>query len=202
MKKLILSLGIVLSLTVSSIATAAIINGDTVSFGGQSYNTFFDEDTSLTWLDLDSWSSDVSASFNSVSTALVGSGFHIALEDEVTTLLANMPLDGTAENFDYYAETIGAFTDKGRDLIWAIYDKDGSTTSDTFFANSGQDFWSTWASGDRDDSAFSFNSGYADLGFFVVSDGVTSNPTTNVPEPSTIAIFSLGLLGLAARRKK
>lgn len=57
---------------------------------------------------------------------------------------------------------------------------------------------------DAQDKSFnvdSYNSGrYNDLGFFVVSTQA-SNPI-DVPEPSTLAVFALGIIGLASRRFK
>lgn len=44
---------------------------------------------------------------------------------------------------------------------------------------------------------------FADLGYVIHSDyDVPSNVAVDVPEPSTVAIFGLGLLGLMSRRKK
>ena len=76
----------VLSLPVS----AAVIEGSDVLIGGDTYQTFRDDTTSLIWLDLDSfW--DGTTTYNSLISLLDGSGFHLATLPELEALLLSMP---------------------------------------------------------------------------------------------------------------
>ena len=186
-----------LFITMCNVAHAGIIEGTDVTIDGNIYNTYFDEGTSLTWLDIDSFRNTPSFTINSLSTYLNGTGFHIAFENELDVLLSAMPLSGGSEWVTYAAYT-GAFTDIGRDLIWGVFDRVGEVTGGYAWSNNPDTIWRRGTTFGRDTVAQSSNLTENDLGFFVVSDNVLKE----VPEPSTLAIFALGMIGLASRRFK
>ena len=71
-------------------ASAGVVDTPDASFGGQTYQTFQDDTTSLYWLDLDNFWDDTST-YNSLIALLDGSGFHLATLAELTALQASIP---------------------------------------------------------------------------------------------------------------
>lgn len=83
-------LAILFALALSLPVSADVIESTDVSIGGNTYQTFQDDTTSLIWLDLDSfW--DGTTTYNSLIALLAGSGFHLATLEELSALQLSMP---------------------------------------------------------------------------------------------------------------
>lgn len=188
-------LGLILS--INSMANAGIIEHSDINVNGSLFNTYYDQTTNLTWLDIDSWQNFGVASYETISDYLSGTNFHIATLDDVNTLLSSIPLSGQTSQWEYYEETMGAYSNWGRDLIWAVYQNPNGQTLLSKHSFIGNTSWSSW-SGNTDSNSQNIGTD-RDLGWFVVSNKTLS---TEVPEPSSLAIFALSILGLASRRFK
>lgn len=196
MKKLALGSLVVLT-ALSAPASATVIEAADVVIGGNTFQTFQDTTTSLTWLDLDNfW--DGASTYNSITSLLAGSGFHLATSSELAALQASIP--AITSNFATDATITGGNLsnnpDIARNLMWGIYDdgnaSDGVSWSWKF------DYDTSWS--------FSYNvantttalSNYnPDLGAWVVSDN-----TIPVSLPSAISLFGIGFAAMFFPRKK
>ena len=187
----------------STSAQASVVESSDVMIGGTSYETFIDNTTGLTWLDLDNfW--DTTSSYNTITTLLSGSGFHIANAGELIALQESIPTSTAT----FASEVIiigGNFLGNphpglDRELMWGIYD-DGNNASDGVSYSWRHDYDNgiPWLYGGfiSDISILSsFNSTYQDLGAWVVEDSV-------VPVPAAVWLFGSGLIaliGLAGRK--
>lgn len=161
-------------LSASSLANAALINNND--------GTFTDTVTGYAW-------QNVSTFFNVNISDMAGkllSGFHFASLEELTTLQVAAP--AIAANFASDAQAMGVpqVTTLGRSLIWGVY---GDLTTYSWK-------WS-WENSQSWNFYSNSETSYEDMGAFAVNTAPAA-----VPEPATIAIFGLGLLGFAASRRK
>ncbi len=183
----------------SGYAKAGLIESVDINLNGNDYSTYSDTISNFSWLDLDNWF-QTGASFNSVTAELNGTGYQIATLEQINAMVLSAAFDGTQTNFDLLSTIMGGITSP-RGYIWGVYD-DLSINSGYAYMSVGATTMTSLAGAQS--KAFnvdSYNSGiYDDLGFFVVS--TQPRDQIDVPEPSTLAIFALGIMGLAARRFK
>lgn len=183
----------------STVSHAFVIDSADVTIGGQSYGTFIDDTTNLTWLDIDSfW--DRYSSYNSITALLSGSGFHLATLAELQTLQTSMPAiqanyttDALIVGGNYYGNPHPGWD---RNLMGGIYD-DGDDSGISLSWRWDNTDW--LFSADRlapDHNIFRINGAHQDTGAWIVSDQVLA-----VPEPSILWLLGigLGLLGLTKR---
>ena len=155
-------------------ASAGVVDTPDVSFGGQTYQTFQDDTTSLYWLDLDNfW--DETSTYNSLIALLNGSGFHLATLTELTALQASIP--AVPANFATEVVIIGG-NNTTRQIMWGIYEDGNPTDGISYtFRNPGS---TEWHSGINQTTATTIlstvNPVYNDLGAWIVEGDV--QPTT------------------------
>jgi len=185
-----------LLLMLSMHANAIVIDSADVSFGGNTYATFQDATTSLIWLDLDNfWGT---TTYDSLSSELAGSGFHLATLPELMALQSSMP--AIPANFSSDAAIVGGndntLPDFERRLIWGIYEDGNADDGISWSFKYSND--TTWNYQDNLlTRTKAFSDANPDLGAFVVADSMTS-----VPEPPTLALMCLGLAGLVLLRRR
>lgn len=186
------------ALSFASVATAGLIQAD-YETSNDNLATY-DKSTGLTWLDFTVTKGNSYADVASIS------GWRVATNSEVETLISNnftdpdYNTDGYMNVFDdslefdeaaafagmfgvtfgYYSH--GIYLDENATLRMAGVDT--TTGKYTIF---GEDYT-------RDYSSYASNFHPA-LGVYMVKEAIT-----DVPEPTTLAIFALGLAGLTVRR--
>ncbi|MBI5086156.1 MAG: PEP-CTERM sorting domain-containing protein [Acidobacteria bacterium] len=183
-------------------AAGAVIEYPNVTIGVGSYRAFQDTTTTRIWLDLDNLFF-TAHTYDSVVALLSGSGYHLATLPEITALQASIP--AIPANFPGEAVIVGGnypgspYAMGLRSLIWGIFE-DGDPADGVSW---------TW----KYDTDVDWNINYSvlartsilrdaepsaqDLGAWIVSDGVAQ-----IPEPSTLALMSLGLALVAARARR
>jgi len=186
---------------VSTSVQAAVVESTDVMIGGSSFETFIDDTTGLTWLDLDNfW--DGTSSYASITSLLAGSGFHIANPRELSVLQSSI----SASAFTFTeAIIIGAnylgnlHPGDDRELMWGIYDDGNSSDAIAYSWRSANILWESGGYISASSALSSLNPAYQDLGAWVVEDSTIPQ----VPVPAAFWLFVSGLLGLigVARRK-
>jgi hypothetical protein len=172
--KLLISTLAGLLLTVSCMVNATLIEADFLG----SNDGFYDTETELYWVDINQFSS---GSIGSMFIQASSIGATLATKAQIVELFGN--LSGVATST--YFSTAGT---KWNLYLWGYYD-DGTPTGpggQAFIRSDGPQ----WILDDRG----KFD-GYEYLGAWATY-------TVDVPEPSSLAIFALGLMGLASRRFK
>ncbi|WP_259365009.1 MULTISPECIES: PEP-CTERM sorting domain-containing protein [unclassified Colwellia] len=172
--KLLISTLAGLLLTVSCMVNATLIQADFLG----SNDGFYDTETELYWVDINKFSSgNISSMFSQANTM----GATLATKAQIVELFGN--LNGVATST--YFSIAGT---KWNDFLWGYYDDSTPTGpgGQAFIRSDGQQ----WILDDRGDF-----DGHRYLGAWATY-------TVDVPEPSTLAIFALGLMGLASRRFK
>jgi len=189
-----------LILTVSSFANSGVIQSDFLTIGDEL--AVYDESTNLTWLDL-----SLTRGLSYEQAISTYSKFRHATHTEVTTLFTNFfgILETTNEigSSSKATDFVDVFGPTFAELsLGRFYDDDNiSRIAGAYFTFSHvytPDPGSHWV-GIEDEVESS-------VGIYIVYDGsLTFNepqPDVSIPEPSTLAIFALGMIGLASRRFK
>ncbi len=173
MKSKFLKMAIVgLILTVSGLANAGLIEADFLATN----DGFYDTETGLYWVDLNKYTQ---GNISHMRTQIDAFGATMATTAQITQLFANV--DDVATFFSF----AGAIDQSP--YLWGFYD-DGNPTGpggQAFIVNDGRKYIVPNRS--------SYQGGHEWLSAWAVYD---------VPEPSTLAIFALGMIGLASRRFK
>jgi hypothetical protein len=172
---------------------AAVVNSADV--GG--YSTFSDTNTGRVWLDLDNFFDDAAnigtTGFDMI-TAAQSAGFTFATRSDVQALLNTLPL--TSGEWATYAPVMGYGRPRG--IMWGMYDDGNGNPYGWAWSFSLDTSWNYLDNmEDGNTIANGGEGGATDLGIWAYQAGNAS-----VPEPSMMAIFGLGTMGLAYRARR
>lgn len=199
--KLFLSISLILF---SEIAYSGIIESVDVSINGEIYTTFRDTISNYTWFDLDNFGSP-SDSINSVITDLQGSTFTIATKSQLVGLVDSI---GTQNEFgssflelsmimggNYIGNSQYA---SDRNLLWGAYDDEGLDSKYGYaylLPDSGLTLLADSVGYNR--ILVDYNGTFHDLSVWIVSTA-----PIDIPEPPTLFLLGLGLIGLRLNRRR
>jgi hypothetical protein len=202
---------LVVSLTMSSVASASVITTGTLDYDNVS-NVITDNVSGETYLGWDMVKDlDYAETVAITSAGGFYSDWHIATQTEAysfynaATGRAVVDVAGVEEA---YTANIGAFVngtrfgdsfDAHQDWVWVL--SDGSHEVGLFGGNSTMNFYeSLMTFAGSDDYSANGRNAVLSIGWLLV--GGTSVATSAVPEPSIIALFGLGLVGIGFARRK
>lgn len=177
-----LSLCITLCLS-TNCAQAALVSSAPVD----GLATFEDTSTGLVWLQLPD---QFNMSYSSQVAAAASAGFTVADFATVSALWADTDL-GSGDWASVEAIIGGS---SSRALMWGNY-------ADTLNGGGSPNGWGYAYGGDTSWSYYNPNDSgaYSDLGLWAYE---TSSQQSGVPEPTSLALIGLGLIGAAAARRK
>jgi len=185
---------------------AGVIDSVDVTIGGNTYTSFVDDVSGYTWLDLDNfWG--VADTYNSVVNELAGSSFSLATQAQAGSLFSSIGTVASGTEFASVAEVVGGnYIGNGsvgadRELIWGVLASDTSDgLADWAFDLAPLDGTMRFGSNRIGSltTLSAYNVRYMDLGAWVVSTTLVAQ----VPEPSIIALFGLGLVGIGFARRR
>lgn len=181
-----------LAMLASSLVSATVVDHANVN----GLKTFRDTGTGRIWLDMDNFFNATATSGTTGLQMLAvaqAAGFTFAAKDDVTELVSTLPL-GSGQ-WATYAAVMGYGIP--RNLIWGMYDDNGSSPYGWAFAFSTNRSWGF--QDDITDASTVQNAtlpGRIDMGLFAYRDAAV------VPEPAGVALFGLGLAGLLAARRR
>jgi hypothetical protein len=167
----------------SPLARATLINHND--------GTFTDTASGYLWRTLDQYDGLTFAQ----AVAALPTGFRAATADEVAGLTAHAP----ANSATFAADAAAMGLSNAYDIIWGFY---GDSSHYVWREYWNDDSWSSDASNKYGwyDFGYALPAGYSSpgLSLFAVD---TTPPSSNVPEPATLAIVGLGLAGISLRRR-
>lgn len=186
-----------------NVANAGLIQSDYMTFGDNL--AVYDEDSNLTWLDL---SLTVNLSYNGALAA--HDAFQHATQSQIymlfndfkgTTFRANNRRDGSSGRHSPTFNHLFGATDNNSGSSYGYFLYDNGKWGNAGVDYETQSMYESVVYGDRS----GITNGSSTNGTYLVRPGrtvlVDLNPV-DVPEPSTFAIFVLGLMGLSSRRFK
>lgn len=184
-KSIVLSALLIASSLVSS-AQAGIINVDYLTLNDN--KAVYDEATGLTWLDL-----TVTAGYSIFDAEAMFTGYSVASTPQIQELFAKF--DNTVVDMQSWYSLFGSSEDGGA-LSQCFFEVACSygASADNYVVGYGVMFNTIGFNCDVRTCVYDAPV----VSYMFVSDGAT----TKVPEPSTLAVFALGMIGLASRRFK
>ena len=199
--KFLKQLTIAYMLIVGTYANAGLINSDYLVLGDGL--TYFDTETQFTWLDTTQTQNMTYANALSTFTdyRLASNG---EIEDLFGKVFPNFQINYFGHSY-YTGEGVIASNEASLDAFGLLNGTFGGSTNYTYGVYKDEDNISRLFGG-WDQSGGSFIAGLEHNGVYESANtgyGVMMvKKTEDVPEPSTLAIFALGMMGLAARRFK
>ena len=203
---------LVVSLTMSSVASASVITTGTLDYDNVS-NVITDNVSGETYLGWDMVKDlDYAQTVAITSAGGFYSDWHIATQTEAYSFYNAATGTGVADVsgvLDIFTANIGAFVDGERfgdsydirtDWVWTLGDDTADAGIIGVFTTGTLQFYDAYATFDDADS-YSVKGGSSEnVGWLLV--GGTGGATSAVPEPSIIALFGLGLVGIGFARRK
>ena len=199
-----------LVLSVSGFANAGLIFGDLSYESGNAYVT--DSLNNREWARLDFFRGTVAqwkSQFNDINSDLYGFNFAGALDadlfadaafgaDNYDVLSQQYPIK-SGINASLFTQVMGNGYGLNDNNIWKYFRTNAPLDSDNITYMWLSNYVSNSTVLNHDGVNSSPNSYSSSMSFLVYRD---LNQVTDVPEPSTLAIFALGVMGLASRRFK
>jgi hypothetical protein len=208
-------IAVVSSLVLSASSFASVIYSDSTSFNAVLGTTVVDdyENNSYTFVQNNAAMTNVlgETSYNSTGfgnhniVAIVGSTNHLYCAGCNGSFL----LDFTSTSVSGANGVFGVgfdFFNAGNPSYFAMVTYGDNSTEDIALPNafsSGLQFWGITSALEISSIHFGLiNGGTTQNGSFGIDNLTIGNPGTNVPEPTSVLLFGLGLLGLCAARKR
>ncbi len=181
----IVALAVFLTLVCAQPANAVIANY--IDIGG--FTTFQDLNTNRVWMDMDNF-------FGQNTTTMVAAaataGFSFGTKADVLQLLNSLPLT-SGEWLNIYKPIM--MDAPNRELIWGSYD-DGGDPWGFAYAYDTDPSWSFVDNVVAGSSVPNQGSPYEDMNIWAYQVGAV------IPEPSTLGLLGLGLVGLCVCRRR
>jgi hypothetical protein len=208
-------IAVVSSLVLSASSFASVIYSDSTSFNAVLGTTVVDdyENNSYTFVQNNAAMTNVLGETSYTSTgfgnhnivAIVGSTNHLYCAGCNGSFL----LDFTSTSVSGANGVFGVgfdFFNAGNPSYFAMVTYGDNSTEDLALPNafsSGLQFWGITSALEISSIHFGLiNGGITQNGSFGIDNLTIGNPGTNVPEPTSVLLFGLGLLGLCAARKR